>query len=234
MQIEHSDFQDQLVRGLAHRMNNILTLFHGYVGLLMDNKELDRQTMDGLHKIKEGAKAASELMDRTHSLVRPSSLIWREIDLGEYIHLLRPCFEMMKCPNTVLELDCPEGLPHVWADMNRVKTVVVELVRNACEATPNGGTIRIKLRPEEGPVASASQPIQWVSLTVTDNGPGIPPENIERIFAPFFTSKTKQSNAGLGLTVARGFIQQIGGVIRVESEPGKTQFQLLLPSRSGK
>ena len=56
MQIEHSEFQDQLVRGLAHRMNNILTLFHGYLGLLMDNQKLDKETRDGLSKIKDGAR----------------------------------------------------------------------------------------------------------------------------------------------------------------------------------
>src|SRR6478752_4020024 len=62
MQIEHSEFQDQLVRGLAHRMNNILTLFHGYLGLLMDNQKLDKETREGLAKIKEGARAASEIV----------------------------------------------------------------------------------------------------------------------------------------------------------------------------
>jgi two-component system, cell cycle sensor histidine kinase and response regulator CckA len=235
MQIEHSEFQDQLVRGLAHRMNNILTLFHGYLGLLLDNKELDRETLDGLNRIKEGAKAASELMDRTHSLVRPSAMVWREINLGGFVQLLRPGFELFRGPNTVLEFECPEDLPCVWGDMSRVRTAISELVRNACEATANGGLVRVELRAEEPPAvtSSATQPIQWVSLTVTDDGPGIPPGLTERVFAPFFSSKQKQNNAGLGLTVALGFVQQLGGVIRVRSEPGNTAFQVLLPSRTG-
>ena len=67
------------------RMNNILTLFHGYLGLLLDNKRLDKGTLEGLTKIKEGARAASELMDRTHSLVSPADgLIWREVKLGDF------------------------------------------------------------------------------------------------------------------------------------------------------
>jgi signal transduction histidine kinase len=234
MQIEHSEFQDQLVRGLSHRMNNILTLFHGYVGLLLDNKRLDRETVDGLNRIKEGAKAASELMDRTHSLVRPSAVVWREINLGEFLQLLRPGFETFRGPKTVIEIECPEDLPCVWGDMSRVRTAVVELVRNACEATVKGGRVRIELRLEEPPIApgNATQPIRWVSLTVNDDGPGIPAGMTERVFAPFFTSKQKQNNAGLGLTVALGFVQQLGGVIRVQSEPGNTAFQMLLPSRS--
>ena len=72
MQIEYSEFQDELVRGLAHRMNNILTLFQGYLGLLLDNEKLDKPTLEGLAKIQAGARAASDLMDRTHALVRLS------------------------------------------------------------------------------------------------------------------------------------------------------------------
>ena len=233
MHIEHTDFQDQLVRGLAHRMNNILTLFHGYVGLMLDNKKLDRQTVEGLGKIQDGARAASELMDRTHSLVRPCTLVWREIDLGEFVHLLRPGFNAFRGANTVIEIDVTENLPCVWGDMSRVKTAVVELVRNACEASGTGGTVRIEIRRGESSSAPcvSSQPLHWVSLTVSDSGPGIPPEMAEKIFAPFFSLKKKQNAAGLGLTVAQGFVQQLGGILRLHSEPGKTTFQILRPSR---
>src|SRR5688572_12687841 len=182
MQIEHSEFQDQLVRGLAHRMNNILTLFHGYLGLLLDNKELDRQTVEGLHRIKEGAKAASDLMDRTHALVRPSAVVWREIDLAEFLHLLRPGFERLCGPNTVLQLEIAESLPRIWGDMSRVKTAITELVRNACEATSNGGLVRILVRQEQAATAaSATQSIQWLSIVVIDDGPGIPKSMTERV-----------------------------------------------------
>jgi signal transduction histidine kinase len=177
MQIEHSEFQDQLVRGLAHRMNNILTLFHGYVGLLLDNKRLDRETVDGLNRIKEGAKAASELMDRTHSLVRPSAIVWREINFGEFLNLLRPGLESLRGPKTVLEFDCPENLPHVWADMSRVRTAVTELVRNACEATAEGGKVRVELRADGSNPGSthATPPLHWLSLRSPMMAPASPP-----------------------------------------------------------
>ena len=82
MQIEHSDFQDQMVRGLTHRMNNILTLFHGHLGLLLLDKSLDPAIQQTLNKIVDGTAAAAELMERTHSLIRPTRLVCREIDLG--------------------------------------------------------------------------------------------------------------------------------------------------------
>src|SRR6478735_3355002 len=104
MQLEQSQYQDQLVRGLTHRMNNILTIFHGYVGILLDNDKLDQATRDSLSKIKEGATAATELMDRTQSLVRPSTLVWRQIHLTELLPTLRVVFEGFRDPRTKIEI----------------------------------------------------------------------------------------------------------------------------------
>ncbi len=234
MQIEHSEFQDQLIGGLAHRMNNILTLFHGYLGLIMENQTLDKTAREGLVKIKDGARAASELMDRTHSLVRPAAVIWREVKLHDFIHLLKPSFDTLCGPQTTLTIDCPDTLPPIWADASRLKAAIFEIVRNACEATFNGGNVHLTLTATNAAVGtSAQQPLQWVSLKVTDEGPGIPDESRERIFQPFFSTKKKQNANGLGLTVAAGFVQQLGGVLRFESAPGKTSFELLLPAHVG-
>ncbi|HEX8313086.1 MAG TPA: hypothetical protein VF614_17305, partial [Chthoniobacteraceae bacterium] len=171
MQIEHTEFQDQLVRGLAHRMNNILTLFHGYVGLLIDNKNLDRATLEGLAKIQNGAKAATELMDRTHSLVRPSTLVWREIDLALLVPMLKPGLEAFRGKNATLEIQFADGLPHVWADMGRLKTAIIEVVRNACEAAGPNGNVRIEICADEPAAApsAAAQPLNWVCLKVIDD-----------------------------------------------------------------
>lgn len=234
MQIEHSEFQDQLVRGLAHRMNNILTLFHGYIGLLLDNKRLDKSTLDGLAKIQDGAKAASDLMDRANSLVRPPTVVWREVRLGDFVQMLKPSFDTLRGPKTKLVIDTADDLPPIWADATRVKTAVFELVRNALEATfASGGTVRIELRAEpQPPGTQARQTTPRISLRVIDDGPGIPEALGDRIFQPFFSTKKKQAAAGLGLTVAAGFVAQHGGVLRHESKPGKTVFQMLLPTRA--
>src|SRR5581483_11127443 len=105
MQLEQTPFQDFLVRGLAHRMNNILTLFHGYVGLLLDRQGLDKTTREGLKKIEEGARAASELTDRTHALVRPSAIVWREVDLGEFIPLLKSTMDGFCTTHNSVEIE---------------------------------------------------------------------------------------------------------------------------------
>ena len=230
---EPTQFQDELVRGLAHRMNNILTLFHGYIGLLLDNQKLDKPTLQGLQKIKDGARAASDLIDRTHSLVIPTSTVWREIDLGAFIGILMPGLKTLCGPRTELELDLADNVPLVHGDAARVKTALVELVKNACEATfASGGVVRIALRGDAPPAnpSHAAQPIEWVSFSVTDDGPGVPVEIAERIFVPFFSTKKKQNAAGLGLTVAQGVARQHGGTLRMESAAGRTTFELRLPA----
>jgi signal transduction histidine kinase len=234
MQIQQSEFQDHLVRGMAHRMNNILTLFHGYIGLLLDNQTLDPQTMNGLAKIKEGATSASELMDRLHSLARPTVLSWREVQLADFLGTLRPSLMAHCGPRSALEFDLPAHVPAVWSDAGRVKTVIVELVRNALEATfARGGKVVVALHsvpcPPEVP---ETEPRAWVALTVTDNGPGFPDGADGRIFQPFFSTKKRKSTGGLGLTVALTYVEQLGGVLRSQSAPGKTQFEVLLPTRA--
>lgn len=241
MHIEQSQFQDQLVRGLAHRMNNILTLFQGYVSLMLENEKLDPVTREQLGKIKQGADAASELMDRTHSLVRPSALVWREIHLAEFIGMMKGSFESICSKSTRIEFICPDELPPVLADANRVKTAIVEIVRNACESAASnseGGHVTIQVAEESGSgkaqprLSSAVQKLKWVTISVTDNGPGIPPEASEKVFQPFFTNFNRPGAAGLGLTVAASVVQQLGGFIRHESEPGRTTFQIVLPARN--
>jgi signal transduction histidine kinase len=234
MQIEHSEFQDQLVRGLTHRMNNILTLFQGYVGLMLDEGKHDKSTLDGLKKIRDGARAASELMDRTHSLARPSSLVWREVNLADFIRMLKPTFDQLCGPKVRLKLDFPEeDVPPVWADALRIKNAIMEIVRNAIEATAAGGTVKIGLRSVPQPAgAHGSRALCWVELTVHDDGTGIPEKIGEKVFQPFFSTKRQQTSSGLGLTVALSFVQQLGGVLRFTSEPGNTCFELLLPCRA--
>lgn len=238
MHIDQSDFHDQLVRGLTHKMNNILSLFHGYLGLLMDDKKLDSTTIAGLCRIKDGARAASELMDRTKALARPSSIVWREVRLGDLMESMRPAFEEIAGPTINLRIDMPENLPVVWADIGRLKMAITEIFRNACESSVDGGLVKIEARAESqlstvpSTSGKAAQPIAWVSINVTDYGTGIPAELSEKIFQPFFTTRMKQNSTGLGLTVASGLIQQFGGAIRFASKPGLTTFRLLLPSRS--
>ncbi len=234
MQIEHSDYQDQMVRGLTHRMNNILTLFHGHLGSLLQDESLDPAIQKTLNQIVDGTSAAAELMDRTHSLIRPTRLVCREVDLGEFVSGMRSAFEELRGPKQHLELLTPEGLPRVWGDLSRVRNAILELVRNAFEAAPEEGGVKISLQvePPLGTASPALQPLTWISLRVSDNGPGVAPEAQGKMFAPFYTERKQRNAAGLGLTVALSSIQQLGGALRYRREAPWTHFELVLPSRS--
>lgn len=232
MQIQHSEFHDQLVRGLAHRMNNILSLFQGYLNVLMDDRNLDADTLEGLASIRDGATAASELLDRAKSLAAPTSLIWREIELGSFLQNTKPSLQSLIPQGIKFTMEVPENLPRILVDPGRLRTAIREVVKNASEAIRDKGEISIHVvgdtdAPEP---TKAMQSLRWVSIDVQDNGIGIPEKLREKVFQPFYSTRSRQNANGLGLTVALGLMQQLGGMLRFESEPGNTVFHLLLPS----
>lgn len=235
MQFAVNEFQEQLIRGLAHRMNNILSLFQGYLGLLLEDQKLDSVTREGLAKIKEGTRAATELMERAQALARHTGAVWRDVAPCELLRQLRPTFEGFCSPRVKLEIECPDNLPTVWADASRMRMAVSELVKNACEAAKS--SVRVRVGSLTGSMqgeqfeASADSSEQWLKIEVTDDGPGIPPELAERVYHPFYSTKKITHAAGLGLTVALACAQQLRGTLSHRSKPGETIFTLMLPSR---
>jgi two-component system cell cycle sensor histidine kinase/response regulator CckA len=237
MRIEQSEFHDHLVRGLTHKMNNILSLFHGYLGLLIDDKKLDRETLTGLLRIRDGATAASKLMDRTKALATPSSSVWRQVAPEEFLRTLLPSLQLYAERGVELQVACDPGLPDLWTDTVRLRMALKEIVKNACEASPVRGVVQVSVKPHTRPVRTrgrrpTSPPIVWTAICVTDTGKGIPADLNTKIFQPFFSTKSKRDSMGLGLSVALGLIQQLGGAIRFQSKPGRTTVKILLPSRA--
>jgi len=236
MRIEQSEFHDHLVRGITHRMNNILSLFHGYLGLLIDDKKLDPETVAGLRRIRDGAEAASKLMDRTKALANSSSSVWRAVAPADFLRTLMPSLQLYADRGIRLEPTCETGLPDLWVDTARLRLALKEIVKNACEASPAGGVVRISIKPHARAVRTngrrvTAPPITWTAITVSDSGTGISADLNKKVFNPFFSTKNKPDSMGLGLSVALGLIQQLGGAIRVQSKPGRTMVKVLLPSR---
>ena len=218
------------MRGLSHRMNNILSLFHGYLGLLMDDVKLDAVAKEGLKKIREGARAATDLMERTNAVSRPLGSVEREVSLADLLRQLAPAFAGLHGGEVRLSVKCPDDLPRVTADPSRLRLVLTELVRNACEAAHSKVAIRVTANAENLRTALTSQTAeQWLKIEVTDDGAGIRASDAKRIYEPFFSTKKKPQCAGLGLAVALGCAQQFGGSLTHRSRKGETTFQMLLP-----
>lgn len=236
MRIEQSEFHDHLVRGLTHRMNNILSLFHGYLGLLMEDQKLDGETIAGLMRIRDSADAATELMDRIKALGSPTTAVWRQVPHEDFLRTLLPALQLYTDRGVEIRIHCEPELPALYADTSRLRRALKEIVKNACEASPAQGVVQITAKPHSKPVRTRgrrphSASISWTEICVIDTGEGIPAHLNKKIFQPFFSTKHKRDAAGLGLSVALGLVQQLGGNIRLRSKPGKTAVIIILPSR---
>jgi PAS domain S-box-containing protein len=221
----------QLTGGLAHDFNNLLTAIIGGAELAL------RQSGDDpkLRRLLEGVRAAghrgSELTKQLLSFARRQVLEPANIDLRKHL------------PNTVqllrhslrgdinLVVETTEGLWPVRTDPGQLELALLNLGINARDAMPEGGELRLAARNVtlDGEVGGLRG--EYVAISVSDTGVGIPPEIRSRIFEPFFTTKSFGHGTGLGLSQAYGFAEQSNGAIQIESEVGKgTTVTIYLPS----
>ena len=217
-------------------MNNILSLFHGYLDLLMDEQKLNPVMKEGLTRIRGGAREATDLMERINAISRPASCTAREMEPADFFRQLAPTLERLRTAKIKIVVECPEGLPSMRVDASRVKLAIIELVRNACEAANKKVLIRVSAekggeQPELFPGGSDTRDGDWLKIEVTDDGAGIRTADATRIYEPFFSTKKTAHATGLGLAVALGCAQQFGGTLRHRSTKSGTTFEMTLPAR---
>lgn len=229
--LEALEFQDKLLRGITHKMNNILSLFHGYLGMVLDNPKLDPETVSCLNRIQEGAFSASELMDRTQSLIRPSAVTLRELNLSEVLRASRSGFESLATRGILIEIKWQDNLPPVCGDVGRIRTILSEIISNAVEASPDNETIFIEaaLQPNPDHNGKSIRTGHWAVITVRNKGKEIPPETLKRVFEPFFTTRQSRNAFGLGLAIARAMAKPLGGALRFDRLGEETACSLSLP-----
>lgn len=211
-----------LAGGMAHDVNNLLSIVKGYGELLRDELE-GRQV--GLGLIDEVVEA----VDRTGSLTRHLLAFSRRqllrphpVPLGAWLQSLEPTLRTTAGERITLTLEVAADTPHVLLDTLVFEQVLHQLTTNARDAMPEGGTLRLSTeRTRRGDAM----------LTLRDSGHGIAPEVQGRIFEPFFTTKSEARGAGLGLSSAFGTVQQHGGTLTVESVHGNgATFRIVLPA----
>ena len=123
-----------------------------------------------------------------------------------------------------MALQAAEGLKPIWADPSQIRQVLINLLSNAIQATSQGGRIDIQVESTQS----------GISIAVIDTGSGIPKENLEKIFEPFFSTKSPGEGTGLGLFVTREIVDKFGGTVEVASRIGHgTRFTVQIPSRAG-
>ncbi len=230
-----------LVAGIAHEINNPLGIIAGYSEALLD-RATDRALMNvpAFEDFPEYLKTIHGEIFRCKGILksllefaRPSGGTFREIDINELIKevLLLLKHRTAKLKHT-LELDLNREVPKIYADAGSLRQLLMNLLLNAIYFTPEGGSIFIKTARDDGEEESRiSNCSSRVKLSVADTGSGIPEEQIDKIFDPFFTTRPVGEGTGLGLTISHRIVEEHGGVIDVESTPGKgTTFHITLPS----
>jgi PAS domain S-box-containing protein len=224
-----------LANGIAHDFNNLLAAITGYADLALDSTAPDDPHHADLEQIMRAAQRGAGLTRQLLAFSRPAAPERHPLNLADLVHeafrLLRPTI-----PSTIAIRAAPAG--DGWmvdGDAAQVQQVLVNLVVNARDALPNGGSIEITtanvlLDVEQGRRMDVA-PGRYVRLCVADNGVGMDEQIVSRIFEPFFTTKAHGKGTGLGLAITHGIVRGHGGMIDVTSQLGLgTTVHVYLPA----
>ncbi len=229
----------QLTGGIAHDLNNILTVITGTIEILAE-AVADRPELAAIAKmVDEAAARGADLTQRLLAFARKQPLQPREVDVNSLVmdaaNLLRPTLGEHVEVHMVLAGDTSRAL----IDPSQLTNAILNLALNARDAMLDGGKLTIETcnvvlddnyASMNGDVAAGS----YVMVAVTDSGHGIPPDILDHVFEPFFTTKDVDKGSGLGLSMVYGFVKQSNGHIKIYSEEGHgTTVRIYLPQATG-
>ena len=226
----------QLAGGVAHDFNNLLTAISGHCDLLRLRRDPSDPDWADLEQINQNANRAASLVGQLLAFSRKQNLQPQMLDLRESLSDLTHLLNRLVGEQVTLLLDHDPDLKLIRADKRQLEQVLMNLVVNARDAMPTGGTIEISTRNmvlrEPLERDRAAVPLgEWVVVRVTDEGVGIPADKLPKIFEPFFTTKRTGEGTGLGLSTAYGIVKQTGGFIFADSVVGSgTTFTLFFPA----
>jgi two-component system, cell cycle sensor histidine kinase and response regulator CckA len=234
----------QLAGGIAHDFNNLLTAISGHCDLLLLRHGREDSDFADLEQIRQNANRAASLVGQLLAFSRKQTLNPEVIDLEDVLADLTHLLNRLMVDKVELSLghlgpSLGKPLGKIRADKRQVEQVLINLVVNARDAMPNGGSIRIETEPvtlaEDLQRDRATVPAgDYTVIRVVDHGIGIPEHQLRQIFEPFFTTKRIGEGTGLGLSMAYGIVKQSGGFIFVDSAVGEgTTFSLYFPVFEG-
>lgn len=212
----------QLAAGVAHEVNNPLAGILVYVKLLLKKYRANRlQTVDTekqLLKIETELERSSRIIKDLLDFSRQSKPALRPVDVNEALEsTLSIVGHQISLGNIRLEKNLASGLPRILADFDQIQQAMMNLILNAAQAMPAGGELTITTSHEKG-VELPGSVRNAVRVAIADTGRGIPRENLDKVFAPFFSTKAKGKGVGLGLAAVQGIIERHKGKIEVSSE----------------
>jgi PAS domain S-box-containing protein len=231
----------QLTGGIAHDFNNLLTGIIGSLQLMQ--KRLERGMVVDITRYTdmamESAKRAAALTHRLLAFARRQPLAPKPTQPDALIHSLTELFERTLGEKIALRVDLQDGLWPVLCDAHQLESAILNLVINARDAMPQGGTLTISARNADLDNIAVEHTViltagEYVCLSVTDTGTGMPPDIAAKAFEPFFSTKPQGEGTGLGLSMVYGFVRQSGGYTELDSRLGEgTAVRLYLPRYAG-
>ena len=234
LQQQKMDSIGQLAGGMAHDFNNLLSAIMMATDFLLNAHKPTDPSFQDIIQIKQNANRAAALVRHLLAFSRKQTLRPQVLDLNETLSDLGMLLKRMIGEKVTLDVVHGRDLWPVKADLSQFEQVIINLAVNARDAMPEGGklTMRTANVPacEAGSAAYKGMPsADYVRVEVVDTGTGIPPDIIDKIFEPFFSTKEVGKGTGLGLSTVYGIVKQTGGFIYVDSTPGATAFRIFLP-----
>jgi PAS domain S-box-containing protein len=222
----------RLAGGVAHDFNNMLTAISGYTAFALEHAEDGSTLRSDLDEIRKATDRATLLTRQLLAFSRKQVLEPELIDLNEIVTEMEAMLRPLIGADVVLTTALDPALGPIVADPGQLNQVVMNLVVNAADAMPTGGSLSIETANaevgagSEGTIDAGS----YVTLSVRDEGEGIDEETLRQIFEPFFTTKDSGKGTGLGLATVYGIVKQSGGYVEVESELDVgSLFRIYLP-----
>jgi PAS domain S-box-containing protein len=226
----------QLAGGIAHDFNNLLTVIGGRSSLLLMKMRPDDPARKEVDLIQSTAQRAAGLTRQLLAFSRKQVLEPKPVNLQALVDGVTPMLRRLIGEHIEVVIVSGHDLGQIMADPGQMEQVVVNLVVNARDAMPDGGTLTIETSNrtvQEAGLPAPNRPVPpgpYVTLSVVDTGYGMDPVTVTRIFEPFFTTKEHGKGTGLGLSTVHGIVNQSGGYLAVESAVGRgTTFTISLP-----
>ena len=229
----------QLAGGVAHDFNNLLSVILGYTVLAIDGLPATDPLRPDLEEIAKAARRASDLTRQLLAFSRKQVIKPHVLDLNQVVTGLERMLRRVVGDDVTLTIRRADDLGQTLADPGQLEQVLMNLVVNARDAMPTGGSLVIETRNAElGPDGAPERPggpaSGYVVLSVTDSGVGMDEATRTRIFEPFFTTKDQGKGTGLGLSTVWAIARQSGGLVEAESAPGRgTTLTVYLPRVAG-
>jgi two-component system, cell cycle sensor histidine kinase and response regulator CckA len=227
----------RLAGGVAHEVNNMMTIILGFSDLLSRSGNLPPERQRDLEEIRKAANRAGKTTQQLLAFSRQQILQPTDLDLNQAINDILPALRLLLPANIVVDTSLSPLGARVHADRAQLDQVLINLAFNARDAMPNGGTLRLVTDSRRLDAQTGRQLIgipiptgQYATVSVIDTGHGMDASTVTQVFEPFFTTKPVGSGTGLGLATVYGIVKQSGGYVWVESTPQEgTTVTVCLP-----